>query len=397
MPGITRSEYGQTEIKPAILSSGFFGLRKNVRVKLKGGTELNYNYNAGQYRPAVRVEYFSDKVTEGGFSPGKWYYNAKNVYFEARKKGIPCLFIYSLWGCGPCAIYQKALWNNADFQDWFKKQKFLLCGLECESQPAYDAHLKFLTDELSIKAQNFVKQDLGEIPERKAKNALNQQFRRFKTGDQFASNLMTPVLVFMDKSGRCYDYTYHNIAADIARLPNGAADLLQQLKSLCLYHFDGNSLSDPKYVVDAGKVFDIRDYMGSATNPWQTLASQKIVDMGKDVAEYGYSGVASKAALTAYMHNKLKAEVPQYAAVATQLHLGGCLFSDIPVLNLIFQPDSGEADVEELVSAADLNRALQEWRFQIGTKYYQMTFSADSISIDNPCGDGTINIFKVDF
>ena len=72
---------------------------------------------------------------------------------------MPCLFIYSLWGCGPCAIYQKKLWNNKEFQDWFEKQKFLLCGLECEQQPMYDRHLQFLVDSVSVNAKNFAKED----------------------------------------------------------------------------------------------------------------------------------------------------------------------------------------------------------------------------------------------
>ena len=93
------------------------------------------------------------------FKVGTWYYNARNGYEEARRLGMPCLFIYSLLGCGPCAIYQKKLWNNEEFQEWFKKQKFLLCGLECEQQPMYDKHLQFLVDNVSVNAKNFAKED----------------------------------------------------------------------------------------------------------------------------------------------------------------------------------------------------------------------------------------------
>lgn len=37
--------------------------------------------------------------------------------------------------------------------------------------------------------------------------------------------------------------------------------MIQCLKSLCLYHFDNNDLDNAKYVVDAGKAFDINDYV----------------------------------------------------------------------------------------------------------------------------------------
>lgn len=133
----------------AVLSSGFFGLRHDVNIWCKDmpdGQYMRYRHDEKKYRPPTRVEYSSDKTTTANFQTGKWYYSAQNVYEDARRRNIPCLFIYSLWGCGPCAVYQKKLWNNEEFQDWFEKQKFLLCGLECEQQPMYDRHLQFLVD-----------------------------------------------------------------------------------------------------------------------------------------------------------------------------------------------------------------------------------------------------------
>lgn len=53
--------------------------------------------------------------------------------------------------------------------------------------------------------------------ELKPPNALGQKFGKYKVGESSATTLMTPVLIFMDKDGNCWDYSYHNIAADIRR------------------------------------------------------------------------------------------------------------------------------------------------------------------------------------
>jgi len=149
----------------AIDSTGFFGLRHNVDIWCKDmppDTYFTYFDNYYHYDPEPRPDYQPDKTAKVNFQTGKWYYNARDIYEEARRKGMPCLFIYSLFGCGPCAVYQKKLWNSEQFQIWFSKQKFLLAGLECEQQPVYDEHLRFLVDELSPNALNFAKEDQGE-------------------------------------------------------------------------------------------------------------------------------------------------------------------------------------------------------------------------------------------
>jgi hypothetical protein len=69
-----------------------------------------------------------------------------------------------------------------------------LCGIECESQPFYDEQLAFVYD-LSKTAKNYGSSYSTQT------NALGEKHSR----------LMTPVLIFMDKNGNCWDYTYHNI------------------------------------------------------------------------------------------------------------------------------------------------------------------------------------------
>lgn len=99
---------------------------------------------------------------------------------------------------------------------------------------------------------------------------------------------MTPVLVFMDSTGKCYDFTYHNIATNIAQF--GVDGMIQQLKSLCLYHFDGNSLQNAKYVVDAGKELNVADYSGDFSNPF--AIADNAIDLSKSTVydDITYSG-----------------------------------------------------------------------------------------------------------
>ena len=55
---------------------------------------------------------------------------------------------------------------------------------------------------------------MGEHVEDKTPNGFGDVFYRSKSADgSTSSNLMTPVLIFMDKSGNSTVYTYHNIYA----------------------------------------------------------------------------------------------------------------------------------------------------------------------------------------
>lgn len=316
----------------AIMTSSFFGLKHDVKVWCKGmpaGQYLQYRYNKEYYKKPERIEYESDKTTTADFKVGTWYYNAQNVYNYAKDQHIPCLFIYSLWGCGPCAIYQKKLWNNKEFQDWFKQQKFLLCGLECEQQPMYDRHLQFLVDNVSVNAENFAKEDRGETLAGKEPNALGAKFRRYTVGNSTASTLMTPVLIFMDKNGDCWDYSYHNLAADIRRF--NVEGMIQRLKSLCLYHFDENKLAGAKYVVNAGKEFNAADYDTPVDNPWQAGSNVMNMSISIHTEKYDYDVVMTPEQLEESIVSILMT-VPDYAAyMAGNKHpyMAGCLFGNI--------------------------------------------------------------------
>lgn len=216
-----------------------------------------YNtFNSVEYIDPIIYE--SDKDTVSNFQVGKWYYKSKELYNHAKATHTPCLFIYSMLGCGPCAIYQKHIWNNQQFQEWASKQHFYLCNIECNSQPFYDESLKFCTDIIARSAENYVKKD--ESKPSTDVNAFNEQF------NETNKFLMTPVLVFMDSAGKTYVYTYHNIQKFIDSIT--VSGVIECLQRLCLYHFDNNNVSTATYTVDVYKQFDINDYIENEDNEW---------------------------------------------------------------------------------------------------------------------------------
>lgn len=166
----------------------------------------------------------------------------------------------------------------------------------------YDKQLQFCVDSLSPYAANFAKEDLGELSANKSPNAFGKIYRRYAAGNSTAQTLMTPVLVFMDKNGVCYDYTYHDIAADLGKY--GVDGMVQQLKSLCVYHFDQNNIVSAKYVVDAGKAFNKSDYSVPSDNPW--YVSENTIDLSKNVNKLNYIGINTIYALQKQMYDYLQ-------------------------------------------------------------------------------------------
>lgn len=334
-------------------------------------------YNTNPTRYSAPVAYESDKATKTNFAVGKWYYNAKELHKYARDRSTPALFIYSLLGCAPCQIYQSKIWNNASFQEWAKKQKFFLCGMEVTKQPFYDKELSFCVDELSPNAKNFQKIDQGQGTVEQ--NALFASFYRQRSASgELASNLMTPVLVFMDKNGDCWDYTYHSISKLIDTF--SVDGMIQRLKSLCLYHFDNNKLDGAQYVVDAMMPFDSCDYIDCGTNPWQ---------IADDVIGLIKGGITTLDGAIEHMKTQLEAAGQWHDG----LYLGGCLFSDIDFLS-----ETYGYELEELTTASRINTELAKWNIKIGSKYYKLVVSSrDKKSIDNPCGMNKMNIFLASF
>lgn len=253
-----------------INNTGMFRLYHDCLVTCKNGETLQFVYDYTKVLPYVEPMNFMasvDNMTTSNFNVASvaaeqgdfwWYYNAEQLCAQAYDTNIPCLFIYSLLGCNPCQIYAKDIFNNEEFQMWAKKQNFYLCGIECNKQPYYDKSLAFCSDQLRPTALNVAKEYEGQMPNNVVPNALNQVFSIY---ENMNSNLMTPVLIFYHNNGTntsAYAYSYHEISRQISDW--GLSGVIQCLKSLCLYHFDNNDLANARYVVDAGKAFDINDY-----------------------------------------------------------------------------------------------------------------------------------------
>ena len=347
-----------------------------VRLKCSDGNLLCKSNTVAPIPYVEPIKYPVDTTTTDNFKTGKWYYNARELYNYAIRTHKPVLFIYSLLGCGPCQIYQKNIWENAAFQAWAAKQKFLLCGMEVDSQPYYNQQLAFCVNELSPNAKNFAKRDEGQTVDAIQSNAFDEKFYRYKNDlGQLASNLMTPVIVLMDSSGNRWDYTYHNIANHIRDV--GVDGVIQCLKSLCLYHFSNNDINDTTYVVDAVKAFNKYEYITyNDDNPWQI--SDNAISLAK-------SGISTVEAAIDEMLEQLRNMGQDNGG----LYLGGCLIIDIDFLQATFDPQ-----IEFMTTADELNREYSKWYILIGNKYYQLSASASNYKvISNPCGANNMKIF----
>ena len=352
--------------------------------------KMNYTNFCNKYIEPTTYE--SDKDTTSGFTVGKWYYNAKQLHQHARNANMPCLFIYSLLGCGPCAIYQKNIWNNEGFQSWSAKQNFYLCGMEVQKQPLFDEQLAYCVDQLSPYASNFAKLDMGEHVEDKTPNGFGDVFYRSKSADgSTSSNLMTPVLIFMDKSGNSTVYTYHNIYAQISTW--GVDGVINCLKSLCLKHFDGNDASSQTYVKDWNIPFNMSDYPDPVPKNDYKVAD-KTYDFGfKTPAEFMKAIAAIQSSQFGFIYSNPIAEEAYKTTYGDEYtsfpYLGDCWFSDIIYLQGIF-PDK----IENSTTAHEMNSFTGGYKFIFNGQKYALSFNDNYMIYDgSPCTTpGTVSI-----
>lgn len=344
--------------------------------------KMNYKNFCTQYFEPITYE--SDKDTTSGFVVGKWYYNAKQLHQHARNVNMPCLFIYSLLGCGPCAIYQKNIWNNEEFQEWSSKQNFYLCGMEVQKQPLFDEQLAYCVDQLSPYASNFAKLDMGERVEDKTPNGFGDVFYRSKSADgSTSSNLMTPVLIFMDKTGNSTVYTYHNIYAQISTW--GVDGVINCLKSLCLKHFDRNDANNQTYVKDWNIPFNRFNYPDPIPKNDYKVAD-KTYDFGfKTPAEFMKAIVTIQSSQFGFIYSNPIAEESyktQYGDEYTCFpYLGDCWFSDIVYLQGIF-PD----EIENSTTAHEMNSFTSGYKFIFNGQRYALSFNDNYMTYSNtPC------------
>lgn len=366
------------EFKYTILSSGMFRLQHNCNVICKDGETLNYVYNPydlveysqpTNYLTAVNTTITSNFKTakqciDASYSYW-WYYNASQLYAQANDRATPCLFIYSLLGCKPCQVYMNKIFNNANFQNWAKKQKFYLCGMEVDKQPYYNQQLKFCVEQLVPNAQNFAKEDMGQSEKDVIPNALGNIYRRWRVDSGLLnSNLTTPVLMFYYNNGsrtKSFVHSFHNIDREIDSW--GVDGVIQCLKSLCLYYFDNNNLNSPSFVVDAVKEFDIDDYRINSESQSDdkyvvipTTTDGRVLTTTQDVNSYIAQCVG-----------------PDCTSNGTP-YLMNCGFLDVPFLINTFE------GIDSYTTIADVNSFLQRgenarYSFKIGEKYYKFSLS----------------------
>ena len=393
--GISKASFlkggGSEGFADVIEKTGMFRLCRDCKIICAGNEQLNYAYNSSlveEYTEPVNYTHLVDKTTTSNFdvanvaaSQGKfwWYYNSEPLFAQANSEKTPCLFIYSLLGCKPCQTYAKNIFNNPSFQDWAKKQKFYLCGIECEKQPYYDTSLAFCSNVIRKTAENVLNQQDEQNPLDVIPNALGDTFTIYQNGN---SNLMTPVLVFYYNNGTrttSFAYSYHEIDKYIRLW--GVDGVIQCLKSLCLYHFDNNDLNNARFVVDAERAFDISDYDSSVVVPEKVVVPMNADDTPLMTVQDVNNDIIQRLKNEGYDNNVVD-NVP---------YLGGCEIIDIPYLVEAFGDKTYDLEYDIKKANEMISADFPDTRFKIGNEYYTFSFSeTDTRMIISPCYDGEV-------
>ena len=371
-----------------LMKNGFYRLNHDVKVKTKdypGG--LDYKHDASKVVPYVeKNEYPSDKVEKTSFVPGKWYYNAKEIKEYADEHGLPLLVLFSLETCTPCQAYKAKVHENVAFQQWIAKQKFLCCRIEAEKPKGYDAELRYCEDELSKNAQNFLKAGQTRVDSYNAFGDVAPSTGKLLYGYFNSTNFMPPAAVFYWKKTNgatvaYHDYQFHSLINIFSHPLLGVNKFIQLLKSLCLYHFDYNSLAGAKYVVDAEKEFNYIDYDIENDNPYLKASNLICIDSWSELEGKAKTSATVLAAIENVLKS-LSTQSKQYPK-----YIGGCLFGDIDWIDKTFS-----MDIQGFDDASMINEELNKFYIQIDSKYYKMQVSSSDYKsdINTPCGIATL-------
>ena len=208
-------------------------------------------------------------------------------------------------------------------------------------------------------------------------NALGNKYRRFRVDDKLLnSNLTTPVLVFSYNNGTeivSYVHTFHNIDKEINAW--GLSGVIQCLKSLCLYYFDGNVLNKPNgFVVDAGKTFNIDDYPAVV----QPASPSNYDIVPKSNAGKTLTTVDEVLA-------DIRTRIPADDSTGATPYLIGCNMMDIDYINDTF------AGIDSCTTIDEVNRLVStgdnaKYRFLIGSYYYKFSLSTTNTKEIDACG-----------
>lgn len=411
-------------INDTLLSTGFFRLNHNCLVYTSDRQRdpCKFVYDSSKvipYRPSY--EYASDMTTKKDFKmpyqlckgyknmkaahqAGKnpWYYNAIEVVQQAVDQHQPVLLMFSLETCSPCQWFKANLHENDAFQDWYMKQKFLLCRIEATKPKGYDQQLAYCEDVFSRAADNYISTKGSKVKsyngfgETTADNYLKGHFSDMFAVSDYPFALTPPCLMFYwkDSNGKVianHAYSLHNLLLLIDKEKMGedlvldSADFIQLIKSLCLYHFEGNDLAAPNGIVhDAGKIFNKFDYQCDKSNRWKV--AENLIDLN-------FSNLDTIAKVKTYMADALTQHDHADGVVSGEIYIQGCYTEAIDWLEatfgaLYFKDDKTGYD--------QVTQILDAWFIKVGNDYYKMGFDFTKKKKGNTCFENSY-IYKVVF
>ena len=405
-----------------LLENGLFRLRHDCIITTKDGTKINWEYRRSlenDYSP--KYEYLSDTVTKRDFKTpyqlcagyksmkaahqaGKnpWYYNAIEVVQQAVDRHQPLLLMFSLETCSPCQWFKANLHENDAFQDWYMKQKFLLCRIEATKPKGYDQQLAYCEDVFSRAADNYISTKSSNVKsyngfgETTADNYLKGHFSDMFSVSDYPFSLTPPCLVFYwkDSNGKVianHAYSLHNLLLLIDKEKMGedlaldSDDFIQLIKSLCLYHFEGNDLAAPNGIVhDAGKIFNKFDYQRDKSNRWKV--AENLIDLN-------FSGLDTIAKVKMYMADALTQHDHADGVVSGEIYIQGCYTEAIDWLEVTFGALYFNDDKTGYDSVTQI---LDAWFIKVGNDYYKMGFDFTKKKKGNTCSFNSY-IYKVVF
>lgn len=411
-------------INDTLLSTGFFRLNHNCLVYTSDRQRdpCKFVYDPSKvisYRPSY--EYASDTVTKRDFKTpyqlcagyksmkaahqaGKnpWYYNAIEVVQQAVDRHQPLLLMFSLETCSPCQWFKANLHENDAFQDWYMKQKFLLCRIEATKPKGYDQQLAYCEDVFSRAADNYISTKGSNVKsyngfgETTDDNYLKGHFSDMFSVSDYPFSLTPPCLVFYWKgsNGKVianHAYSLHNLLLLIDKEKMGedlaldSDDFIQLIKSLCLYHFEGNDLAAPNGIVhDAGKIFNKFDYQRDKSNRWKV--AENLIDLN-------FSGLDTIAKVKTYMADALTQHDHADGVVRGEIYIQGCYTEAIDWLEVTFGALYFSDDKTGYDSATQI---LDAWFIKVGNDYYKMGFDFTKKKKGNTCSFNSY-IYKVVF
>lgn len=177
--------------------------------------------------------------------------------------------------------------------------------------------------------------------------------------------------------------------------------MLQCLKSLCLYHFDGNRLDGAVYTVNAGREFNRNEYKYNEDNPYRISPDGEIykdrpklpvvIDLNRwtELDKYGHTADGALRAMEAVLSAAptSSGQYPKYIA--------GCLFSEFDWLTFSIRPFRMTA-LESAGTIGEINRYINETmlRAKIGDATYKLEVFGPAQQAQPPCSARNVNMFQ---